>query len=120
MCIQNIHFSPSCIFNPFHLIVMTLCEVCESLDLDERQSRLGEYTELVTRANTGCGACRFYCDVLQNSSQWSHALDKLPGNIVFLSSQRLDVRKPEELGRKSYSCDDLLFDYVVPEDYTGK
>lgn len=97
---------------------MALCEVCEALDIN-KESRLGEYTELITRAEAGCDACRFYCDILQNSGSWSHRLDKLHGNIVFLRSQRLDVRKPDRIGGRSYSCDDLLFDYVVPEDYAG-
>ncbi|KUJ10092.1 uncharacterized protein LY89DRAFT_723890 [Mollisia scopiformis] len=104
---------------------MPLCEVCEALELDpplrlsRDDPRLGEYTEIVSRADAGCDACRFFCDVLQNSSNWSHRLDKLPGNIVFIHSRRLDVRTPERVTGSSCSCDDLMLDYVVSEDYTG-
>lgn len=98
---------------------MLLCEVCKALDIDAK-SRLGEYSELKRRAEAGCEACRFYCDILQISNRWSKQLDKLPGNIVFLSSKRLDVRPPARENRSSFSCDDLLFDYVVAEDYTGE
>lgn len=98
---------------------MPLCEICEALDID-KECRLGEYSALITRADEGCDACRFYCDILQNSASWNHRLEKLPGNIVYLASKRLDVRKPDNVGGRSYSCDDLLFDYVVSEDYIGE
>jgi hypothetical protein len=98
---------------------MPLCDICEALDIDA-SPRLGEYTEIVKRAEAGCDACKFYCNILQNSDYWSNRLDKLLGNIVFLRSRRVDVRPPERENYSSYSCDDLLFDYVVAEDYTGE
>jgi hypothetical protein len=103
---------------------MSLCAACEALNLESNSrrdaSRLGEYDEMLTRADNGCKGCRFFCDVLQSSVRWKGRLSELPGQIVFLSSQRLDVRKPHKLDHISYSCDDLLFDYTVAEDYKGK
>jgi hypothetical protein len=41
-------------------------------------------------------------------------------DIIFLSSLRLDVRKPKGMDICTYSCDDLLFDLCTSEDYIGE
>ncbi len=97
---------------------MPLCNVCEALDIDA-DSRLGAYTELVAKAAAGCEACKFYCEILQNSTRWSHQVEKLQDKVVFLYSRRLDARS-KNTSRQTYSCDDLLLDYVFHEDYTGQ
>jgi hypothetical protein len=43
----------------------------------------------------------------------------LSGQIIFLNSLRLDVRKPEEIGMSRWSSDDLLFDICTSERYKG-
>lgn len=102
---------------------MPLCTVCDALDLAQHdrgdEPRLGEYEEIHSRAKDGCEGCKFFCDILQSSQSWKERVSELSGHIVFLSSQRLDVKKPDKLDRRTYSCDDLLFDYTVSEDYTG-
>jgi hypothetical protein len=105
--------------------IMPLCTVCDALELgptsrrDGTEPRLGEYDEMRSRAENGCEGCKFFCDILQSSNSWRERVSELSGKIIFLSSQRLDVRKPDRLDRSTYSCDDLLFDYTVSEDYTG-
>jgi hypothetical protein len=98
---------------------MSLCKVCDALNLDEKETNLGEYNEILTRANNGCGGCRFFCDILLTSASWKDRISQLPGHIVFLSRKRLDVRKPEDINSRRWSCDDLLFDYCTSEDCTS-
>ena len=92
---------------------MALCDSCEKLDLDERESLLSTYDEMVEKASAGCGGCQFFCDILHSSSR--HERSSLEGQTVFLSSLRLDCRKPGKLSRSIYSCDDLLLDVCKPE-----
>ncbi|KAF4630042.1 hypothetical protein G7Y89_g8111 [Cudoniella acicularis] len=100
---------------------MTLCNVCEALDLSEDEVELGEYSEILAKANASCESCKFFTDILASSNRWSDELDKLPGRFVFLNSLRLDVRTPEQVenGHGSWSCDDLLFDVCVSENFSG-
>jgi hypothetical protein len=103
---------------------MSLCAVCKEIDLDPKNrnsdgDRLGEYSELLKRAEHGCQACRFFCTILQPSSAWKGRESELSGRIIFLNSLRLDVRTPEDIGRSSWSSDDLLFDLCTSEIYKG-
>lgn len=82
---------------------MFLCAVCEEIDLDPKsRSRHGErlegYNELLEKAGQGCEACSFFCKILHSSSSWKGRETELSGQIIFLNSLRLDVRKPEEIG----------------------
>ncbi|GFF91017.1 hypothetical protein IFM47457_08693 [Aspergillus lentulus] len=103
---------------------MPLCEICDSLDLEQDDLtdsgiNLGPFKDLLTRAEKGCGACEFFCNVLQTSSRWTARLDGLAERVVFLDSSRLDARKPTKLGNRTYCADDLRLDQCVPEDYEG-
>jgi hypothetical protein len=95
---------------------MSLCSSCEVLDLENREQCLGEYSEMLVKADEGCEACRFFILVLQSNKK---DISKLSGCVVFLSSNRLDCRKPEELDCRSYCCDDLLLDLCKTDTYTG-
>ena len=97
---------------------MVLCEVCEAIDLDVDEFLLGGYNELVIKAEVGCESCKFFCDILHSSTRWEQA--ELPDRVVFMNSKHLDVREPNELDCSGWDYDDLLFDYCVSEDYTGK
>ncbi|KAI9040727.1 putative HET domain protein [Aspergillus affinis] len=95
---------------------MTLCKTCDSLPIGETdKATLGEYNELVSRADAGCDGCRFFIAVLQSSGTWKSRLEELPGKVLFLEHLRLQVKKPTELGRYRYTVDDLNFDICVPE-----
>ncbi|KAG0648754.1 hypothetical protein D0Z07_4765 [Hyphodiscus hymeniophilus] len=108
---------------------MTLCTICDSIDLGSAsigarpslhpETTLGLYPELLTRAKEGCEACEFFCRTLQSSVSWKDRLDVLEDRIVVFSGLRLDVRKNQKQ-RRSWSCDDLLFDVCVPEEYQGE
>jgi hypothetical protein len=105
---------------------MALCEVCDSIDVGlggvgsiHPETVLGPYPELLTRAENGCEGCSFFCKILQTSNAWKGKLEELKERIVVFSSLRLDVRKPEELDGRSWSCDDLLFDICVAEGDEG-
>jgi len=124
----SIYHSPWRLLYSFILTTMSLCSVCEALDLGARRTRvrshkdqsLGEYNELLSRADSGCEACGFFCTILQSSGNWKGRESELSGRIIFFSSLRLDARKPKHIGRSTWSCDDLLFDLCTPEDYTGE
>ncbi|KAK1148755.1 hypothetical protein N8T08_008640 [Aspergillus melleus] len=95
---------------------MTLCKTCESLPIGEEDTaKLGEYNEVVSRADAGCDGCRFFITILQSSINWKCRLDELPGRVLFLEFLRLQVKKPTELSRSIYTLDDLNFDVCVPE-----
>ena len=105
---------------------MPLCAVCDSIDVGaggigsmHPEAILGPYPELLARAEDGCEGCEFFCKILQSSLSWKDNLEELKERIVVFSSLRLDVRKPDELDSRSWSCDDLLFDVCVPEGYQG-
>jgi hypothetical protein len=123
---RSTHIHLYCPFNPYFAITatenMTLCDVCAELDpqsTQDEEARLGEYDEICKRALAGCEGCDFFRTILRNSHDWNHRLDELPGHIVFLDSQRLDVRAPDEVDVHTYSCDDLLFDVCTPEGVVG-
>lgn len=98
---------------------MPLCTNCEALDLDAKQSRLGEYDALIKNANNGCQSCEFFCKVLKDSDNRRTRISELSGQVIFIYSKRIDVRKPNKVDRSTYCCDDLMLDYCVREDYTG-
>jgi len=102
---------------------MPLCTVCEALDLDAANTTsLGEYVTLVARAGEGCEGCKFFCNILHTSTRSNYRLSELEGKIINFYHKRLDVKTPEEVKRnsRSWSCDDLLFDYCTSEDYDGE
>jgi hypothetical protein len=100
---------------------MALCIVCDALTLEkDDDTNLGAYDDMLFKAGEGCGGCKFFCDILHTSSRWKDKQSELGGHIVFLHSQRLDVKKPENITGSTWSCDDLLFDYCVSEDDTGR
>lgn len=111
---------------------MPLCSVCKELDLGRQVNtadksywlhedyRLGAYDELVSRAEYGCEACKYFCTILQTSTSWKERQSELAGLIIVFSSLRLDVRRPDKVNGCTWSCDDLLFDLCTPEDYTGE
>ncbi|EAW18788.1 putative HET domain protein [Aspergillus fischeri NRRL 181] len=103
---------------------MPLCEICDSLDLGQDDLtdsgiKLGPFKDLLTRAEKGCGACEFFCNVLETSSRWTTRLDELAERVIFLDSSRLDAREPTKLSNRTYSADDLCLDQCVSEDYEG-
>jgi hypothetical protein len=103
---------------------MPLCETCDSLDFEQDDLtdsgiRLGPFKDLLTRAENGCDACEFFCNVLQTSTRWTTRLDELAERVVFLDSSRLDARKPTKLGNCTYCADDLCLDQCVSEDSEG-
>ena len=101
---------------------MALCDVCEALDLKHTkhgESQLGEYSHILSQADGGCEGCKFFTGILKRSPSWNTRLSELPGHVVFLASQRLDVREPDKLDTRTYSADDKLFDVCVSEDYKG-
>jgi hypothetical protein len=105
-------------------LYMSLCTICEELDLGPGDrsvdgQRLGEYNKLLNRADHGCEACRFFSTILQSSIDWEGRVSELSRRIVFLTSLRLDVRKPENIGVRRYSCDDLVIDLCTSENHTG-
>ena len=105
---------------------MSLCKVCYSIDVGpggvgsiHPETILGPYSQLLTRAGNGCEGCQFFCNILQTSNAWKGKLEELKVQVVVFSSLRLDVRKPEKMHGRSWSCDDLLFDVCVAEGYEG-
>ena len=48
---------------------MPLCGVCDALDLDQKETCLGPYDGLLAKADDGCEACLFFCDILLQSSR---------------------------------------------------
>ncbi|PLB53432.1 HET domain protein [Aspergillus steynii IBT 23096] len=95
---------------------MTLCQTCDSLPMgDCDESNLGEYNELVSRAEAGCEGCRFFTTILQSSDGWKSRLDKLPGRVIVLDLLRLQAKDPTGLSRSTFTLDDLNFDICVPE-----
>ena len=93
---------------------MPLCSIGDALDLGERETRLAEYDGMLAKAERGCEACKFFCDILRPSSdrEWFR------GHIVFLLHLRLDCKKPEELSTSTHSADKLAFDLCKPEGST--
>ncbi|GFF26253.1 hypothetical protein IFM61606_09687 [Aspergillus udagawae] len=103
---------------------MPLCETCDSLDFEQDDLtdsgiRLGPFKDLLTRAENGCDACEFFCNVLQTSTRWTTRLDELAERVIFLDSSRLDARKPTKLGNCTYCADDLCLDQCISEDSEG-
>ncbi|GIJ98500.1 hypothetical protein Aspvir_000617 [Aspergillus viridinutans] len=103
---------------------MPLCQTCDSLDFEQDDLRdtgikLGPFKDLLTRAENGCDACQFFCNVLQTSTRWTTRLDELVERVIFLGGSRLDARKPTKLGNCTYCADDLCLDQCVSEDYEG-
>jgi hypothetical protein len=97
---------------------MSLCRVCEALDLEEHESHLDKYERMLAKAEKGCGGCRFFVTILQEN--YRQGSNKLYGKIVFLSNLRLDCRSPSALSRRQWSVDGLLLDICKPEGYLGK
>lgn len=101
---------------------MTLCEICDGLEIDHNKhedQRLGSWGELNERSATGCEGCTFFTTTLRTSDCWSHRPEDLRDRVVFLASLRLDCRKPDRLGTRTYSADDLLFDICSLENIKG-
>jgi hypothetical protein len=98
---------------------MPLCETCDALDLEQNGIKLGPFKHLLTRAENGCDACDFFCNVLQTSSRWTTRLDELAERVIFFAYSRLDARKPTGPGVSTYCSDDLCLDQCVSEDYEG-
>lgn len=100
---------------------MTLCEICNALEINHeaKEQRLGSWEELKDRTATGCEGCTFFTTILTTSDSWSHRLEDLRDSIVFLESLRLDCRKADRLDRHRWSADDLLFDICSPENIEG-
>ncbi|CAF9927214.1 hypothetical protein IMSHALPRED_007166 [Imshaugia aleurites] len=48
---------------------MPLCGVCDALDLDQKETYLGPYDGLLAKADDGCEAYLFFCDILLQSSR---------------------------------------------------
>ncbi|KAF7160664.1 hypothetical protein CNMCM5623_006289 [Aspergillus felis] len=88
-------------------------------DITDSGIKLGSFKDLLTRAENGCDACEFFCNVLQTSTRWTTRLDELAERVIFLDSSRLDARKPTKLGNCTYCADDLCLDQCVSEDYEG-
>lgn len=79
---------------------------------------LGEYNDLVVKADNGCEACRFFCSILQSSNRYKKQLEKLVGRAVVFCNNRVDAREAGSIGMKM-SWDDLCLDMCVASDYAG-
>jgi hypothetical protein len=104
---------------------MSLCEVCESLDFEQDKSRmfgtiLGVYDELVSRSDSGCESCKFFCAILQSSRRWKTRLEELSQKVVVFNRLSLDAKDPEELNSIRFSsANDMAFDMCAPEGAEG-
>jgi hypothetical protein len=107
---------------------MELCHVCSQLNLSLEHVKtqpLGPYEDILAKSHSigpgggGCGGCEFFCAVLQSSETWHSRISELAGRIVFISSMRLDVRKPDKIDSSSYAVDDLCFDVCTEKESTG-
>lgn len=100
---------------------MPLCEDCNTWDLEMKGPFgviLGEYNDLVVKADNGCEACRFFCSILQSSDRYKNRLDELVGRVVQFCNNRLDAREAGSVGM-TISWDDLCLDMCVASDYAG-
>lgn len=104
---------------------MSLCEVCESFDFGQDKSRmfgtiLGVYDELVSRSDSGCESCKFFCAILQSSGRWKTRLEELSQKVVVFNHLSLDAKDPEELNSIRFSsANDMAFDMCAPEGAEG-
>lgn len=100
---------------------MPLCEDCDTWDLETGGGfgvTLGQYDELVAKAEAGCESCKFFCTVLQSSASWKTRLGSLSGLRIAFCNLRLDAREPKNIGM-TMAWDDLCLDMCVASDYDG-